>query len=63
MNQTDRRKLTIFLREREKIANDLIAAANANKSTAKLETRLDNINYAIRKIIFPPIKSKYMTWG
>ena len=62
MTLKDRKKLTIFIHEREKLAKELKALyddENFHGSTQKLEIRLDNITFAIKDLILPAIHGKY----
>ena len=64
MTPQDKKKLLELVKAREEVAVELKSLYNSDSdaSTQRLEIRLDKITDRIRKIVFPPIKGKFMVY-
>jgi hypothetical protein len=61
MNLKDRKKLTILIRRREQAAERLRLAFenDTDAGTVNAEIALDKVTDQLRKLIFPPVKTRY----
>jgi hypothetical protein len=64
MKLKDRKRLTILIRRREQAAERLRLAFenDTDAGTVKEEIALDKITHQIRKLVFPPVKTRFMEY-